>query len=295
MSRDLPAIPLIPILAALVWLPAMVAASYGWRFGEYYDYGWFVPPAALWLWVARWRAIGMRPVRNLPGVWLVTGAAVLVPWLLVLRVLGHADPSWRLPMILLAVTAAVVSHGWIAACHGWRASAGFGWITLLLLSAVPWPTVIERQIIVNLTEAVIQTVTEVFHVAGRPVEMTGDRLHLHDMTVEVTDGCSGVRSFQSFVMATWFFAGLQRMRVSRAAILLACACAAAFVVNTARTWALATIRFDHGVDAFDRAHDVLGVLAFVVSALFFYLVSGMLAAEPRKRRVVRRNAGPGAA
>jgi exosortase/archaeosortase family protein len=153
---------------------------------------------------------------------------------------------------------------------------------------VPWPSFIEANLVDKLTDAVILTVTEVFHIMGRPVEMRGDRLYLHDMMVEVTDGCSGVRSFQSFVMATWFFTELQRMRIGRALILLLCACAAAFVVNTARSWMLATIRFDHGVDAFDRAHDLLGLLAFVVSGAFFYFVSGMLTREPRGRVVVRR-------
>jgi len=289
MTRTPIQIPLVPVLALLVWVPAMVAASYGWRFGGYYDYGWFVPPAAAGLWVMRWRRLGGAPGREIPMTWLAAGAVALLPWLLLLRVLGHADPSWRMPMILLAATASAVSHGLICFSHGWRVSAGFGWITLLLLSAVPWPTVVETHLVEKLTGAVIQTVTEIFHIAGRPVEMRGDRLYLHDMMVEVTDGCSGVRSFQSFVMATWFFTELQRMRVGRAGILLLCACAAAFVVNTARSWALATIRFDHGVEAFDNAHDWLGLLAFVVSAAFFYFVSGRLAREPRGRVVVRRS------
>ena len=56
--------------------------------------------------------------------------------------------------------------------------------------------------------------------SGKPVEVLGDRLRLHDLTVEVTDGCSGVRSFQSFVMATWFFAELQRLRVMPTLVLL---------------------------------------------------------------------------
>ena len=153
--------------------------------------------------------------------------------------------------------------------------------------AVPWPSVVEQRIVANLTGAVVQAVAEWFHISGRPVEIMGDRLQLHDLRVEVTDGCSGVRSFQSFVMATWFFAELQRMRVSRVWILLAGACAAAFVVNTVRTWALATIRFDHGLEAFDRAHDWLGLLAFAASAVFFYGLSGWLAAAPR-RKLVRR-------
>jgi exosortase/archaeosortase family protein len=70
-------------------------------------------------------------------------------------------------------------------------------------------------------------------------------------------------------------------------ILLISACAAAFLVNTIRTWALATIRFDAGMEAFDRAHEWLGVLAFLVSGTFFYFVSGWLA-ESKQRRVKRR-------
>jgi exosortase len=281
---------LLPVLLAALWVPAMIAASYGWRNGDYYDYGWFVPPAALWLMIRRWRELdGPAP---LPWRRLVLAAVVLLPWLLVLRVLGHADPSWRLPMGLLGLTAALASHALIATAHGWRVSAGFGWITLLALSAIPWPSVVESRIVEQLTDAVIRAVVEWFQISGRPVEMLGDRLRLHEVTVEVTDGCSGVRSFQSFVMATWFFAELQRMRPARVGWLLACACVTAFLVNTARTHTLATIRFDHGMEAFDRAHDWLGLLAFLVSAAVFYWVSGWLAAAP-KRKVVRTavNAG----
>ena len=281
---------LVPLLVAALWVPPMIAASYGWRHGEYYDYGWFVPPAALWLVVRRWNELG--GLVSLSWQRLALAAVVLVPWFLVLRILGQADPSWRLPMGLLGLTAAVVSHGLIAAARGWRFSAGFGWITLLALSAIPWPSMVEQRIVENLTDGVIHAVAEWFQISGRPVEIVGDRLRLHDMTVEVTDGCSGVRSFQSFVMATWFFAELQRMRATRVLILLACACGAAFVVNMVRTWALATIRFDHGVEAFERAHDWLGLLAFVASAVFFYGLSGRLSAAPRRKliRTVSSNA-----
>lgn len=276
---------LVPFLVVALWFPAMTAASYGWRHGDYYDYGWFVPPAALWLMIRRWKdgkELAVMPDRRL----LLALLLLVVPWFLALRILGHADPSWRLPMGLLAMTAALASHGLIAASRGWRCSAGFAWITLLAFSAIPWPSVVEQGIVANLTDGVTRAVAEWFHISGRPVEIVGDRLRLHELTVEVTDGCSGVRSFQSFVMATWFFAELQRMRVARVMVLLACACGAAFVVNAVRTWALATIRFDHGVEAFERAHDWLGLLAFVASAVFFYGLSGWLSAEPR-RKVVR--------
>jgi exosortase len=276
----------LPVVGVVgVWVPAMIAAIYVWRHGEYYDYGWFVPPAAVWLTIRRWRGLA-GPV-TLPRTAVVVGwVAVLLPWLLVLRVLGHADPSWRLPIILLGWTAAVASHALIGAARGWRVSAGFGWLTLLWLSALPWPTVVETRLVHGLTQGVVAAAVELFHLAGKPVVAMGERLQLHQVTVEVTDGCSGVRSFQSFVMATWFFAELQRLRVVRTGVLLAVACVVALVVNVGRTYALAEIRFSGGQEAFERAHDWLGLLAFGVSALVFYGVSDRLSSRPA-RRVVR--------
>ena len=273
----------LPLVGAVaVWMPAMIAASYAWRNSEYYDYGWFVPPAAIWLMIRRWQD-GERVV-TLPRTRAVAVAvAVLLPWFLVLRVLGNADPSWRLPISLLGVTAAGVSHGLIATTRGWRVSVGFGWLTLLWLSALPWPTVAETRLVHGLTQGVVTAVAELFQSLGKPVEVLGDRLVLRELTVEVTDGCSGVRSFQSFVMATWFFAELQRLRVVQTLCLLGCACVVALVVNIGRTYALALIRFSQGQAAFDRAHDWLGLLAFVISGLVFYMISGRLAPAPRRR------------
>lgn len=276
----------LPLIGmAALWTPAMLAASYAWGHGEYYDYGWFVPPAALWLMIRHWKALDgpvILPRRRL----VLATAAWLLPWVLVLRVLGYADPSWRLPIFLLGLTATLTSHSLIAVSRGTRVSAGFVWITLLWLSALPWPTVVETRIVHHLTQGVVTAVAEVFQMLGKPVEVLGDRLRLHQTTVAVTDGCSGVRSFQSFVMATWFFAELQGLRVSRTLTLLGCACGIAFVVNMARTYALAEIRFTHGMDAFNQAHDALGLLAFGISSLIFYVLSGRLAAHPH-RTVVR--------
>lgn len=274
---------MIPIVA--LWVPAMIAASYEWGHGEYYDYGWFVPPAALWLMLCRWRE-DSGSVTSLPRKWVIAAMLILVPWFIGLRILGNADPSWRLPMGLLGLTAAVASHAWIAMTRGWRTSVGYVWITLLCLSAIPWPTVIESGIVRHLTNAVTAVTAEVFQWLGKPVEVSGDRLVLHGLTVEVTDGCSGVRSFQSFVMATWFFAELQRLTVVRAMTLLLYACGIAFVINAVRTFALAEIRFVRGEDAFHSAHDLLGLLAFLVSGAFFYFISGKLSEKPR-RKVVR--------
>lgn len=263
----------------------MIAASYIWKYGDYYDYGWFVAPAAVWLSIRRWKDENVPVV--LPSLRiLVVGGLLLFPWILLLRILGHTDPSWRLPIGVLGMTAAICGHLVIGMTRGWRFSAGYLWITLLWLSALPWLFAVESGIIHHLTQGVIAAAAELFQLFGTPVEVVGDQLILHDMTVEVTDGCSGVRSFQSFVMASWFFSELYRLSLTRALVLLGCGCVVAFLVNMARTYSLAYIRFEFGKETFDQAHDWLGLLAFILSGLLFFWISGRLATF--SRRVVLR-------
>lgn len=183
------------------------------------------------------------------------------------------------------MTAVVVGHSLLAAARGCRDSAKYLWITLFLMSALPWPSVVESGMIHWLTGKVVESTAVVFQLFGRPVEVIGDQLRLHDVTVEVTDGCSGVRSFQSFFMATWFFAEIQRLRVGRVMVLCLASCAVAFLVNMARTYGLAAIRFERGEGAFRNVHDLAGILSFAVSAFIFYWLSGWLAGE--KRMLVR--------
>lgn len=275
---------MLPGIFAALWLPAWISASHSWTHGEYYQYGWFVPPAAMFLFCRRLDfAEPIRPPGKIP---LTAGCLGILLAVTVLRILSYADPSWRLPVVGLGLFAAAAGHLLLATAYGWKRSLQYGLITALLLSAIPWPMFMEKKLVDWLTTTVIHTVAEIFPLAGRPVEVLGDRLQLNELTVEVTDGCSGVRSFQSFIMASFFFAELQRLSWFRTAILLLCGCLAAFAVNTARTYALAEIRFEAGEEAFHKAHDWLGLLAFLISATFFYLISGKLS-EQRPRQVVR--------
>lgn len=268
-----------------VWLPAMMGAAYSWRNGEYYDYGWFVPAAALWLLVRRWNETP-APVGVVERSWL-PGFFLLLPWLLLLRVLCHVDPSWRLPVGLLALTAALAGHWILARVRGAAYSLAFWKVTLLLLSAIPWPSAVESKLVHGLTDQVVSAAAELFRLVGQPVEVLGERMTLNGMVVEVTDGCSGVRSFQSFLMATWFFAELQRLSLTNTLKLLLWGLVAAFVVNLSRAIVLAQIRFTRGEAAADSAHDLVGLLAFLGSAVFFFWLSGRFDAVSR-RRVTRK-------
>jgi len=266
----------------------MTTSSYAWGNGKYYDYGWFVPPIALYLLLRRWKESSSSPTRPLAPWSIIGWLLVFAPTVFVFRSLHYADPLWRLPMGALATMAVLTTHGFLAASKGWKASLSFWLVTGLALSAIPWPIPIENRMVQELTHGVIVTVTEIFQWLGKPVVMTGDRLQLHAATVEVTDGCSGIRSFQSFLMAALFFAEFQRLRWQAFLKLLLYALITAFLINVFRTWLLAEIRFTRGETAFNDAHDVLGLGAFLVSGFIFYVISGKLAEHPKRQIIIIR-------
>ena len=99
-ARHAPLQAWMPWLALLLglWAQLFYSASYAWLHGEYYDYGWYVPPLAVWFFYRRWRGWPLAVRRPLPG-WLVAGGLVVLGLALApMRTLLRTDPSWTTPM-----------------------------------------------------------------------------------------------------------------------------------------------------------------------------------------------------
>ena len=43
------------LLIMALWALVFMVSSQAWRYGDYYDYGWYVPPLALLIFLRRWR------------------------------------------------------------------------------------------------------------------------------------------------------------------------------------------------------------------------------------------------
>ncbi len=284
------------LLGALgvMWMQLFVSCISIWQNSEYYTYGWYVPPAALLFFLRRWKSddFDRSELRPIPVLWpLGIALALLVP-LFAIRTLGHFDASWRPPILLHAGMVAVISHGLLALAAGWRRSLWFLPLTIFALSAVPHPFQVEQTMIRQFTGWVIDLSVEWFALAGRPVSAVGERLESLGTVVEVTQGCSGIRSFQSILMASLFFGELFFLRIGPRLVLVVLGLGVTLLVNTGRAIALATIRFDRGEEAFKAAHDSVGMIAFAVSAAILLLVALLLRTlgdrRGRRRLVVRK-------
>jgi len=275
-------------LLGLLWGHLFYVASYGWRHGLYYDYGWYVPPVTL-LFCCRhfsgwrkWRDPMPAAVGKLMMVLLL--AVALVP----LRVLQIVDPAWTLPQWTEAVM--VVGITLLVLWKGAGTSTLVRMLPVLAfaLTALRLPTAIEGPLVKAMTAGVIHSSSWMLNLAGMPVGTVGNQLGLGGMVVAVTEGCSGIKSSQSFLMASLFFGEWLQLDWRSRLILVAGGLFSAWLVNVARASLLAVVRFRQGEEGFQQAHDNAGLLAFVAGALLLWGLSCYLGAGSRGRQVLRR-------
>ena len=276
------------MLLVALWAQMFYSASYAWLHGEYYDYGWYVPPLAVWFFYRRWRSWPLVPRQPLP-VWAVaSGLVTLALTLAPLRTLLQTDPSWTTPMWGQALIVCAASFLIVWRMAGKKALLGLVPVVLFALTAVPMLGSLERMLVDALTHRVLEASSWVFGLLGRPVTVLGSNLEMGGQVVEVSEGCSGIRSTQSLLMASLCIGEWLMLKAGARFALVAVGLLAAWLTNVARASMLAQIRFDHGLAAFDKAHDLAGMVAFVVGTII--LLGAALAMDSKRKgtRVVRK-------
>lgn len=281
-----------------MWLHFFWCLVPSWRLGSYYDYGYLVPLVALgfaWRRAGLLGTVGGEPWR--PGKWVDLAMAALIAILMVMlvpvRIIETGDSGWRVPIFAHGLVVTLVTHVALGRGLGWKASAYFIPVTIFAWSAVPYLSQIEQWLVRHLTGWVIGITRELFLMSGAPVEKMGERLVWGDQVVDVTEGCSGIRSIQSLVMAALFFGELLWLKLGGRVALLGVAFVTALVCNTARAWYLSKVQFSQGVDAAHAVHDMAGHLAFAGAAAAMLVCALLMSPVRRGRKVVRRSvAGP---
>ena len=288
---------MLPLTLITLWLHYCWCLVPSWQFGEYYNYGFLVPLLAagfVWRRAEQIRSTtadaGWHPGKSADvalSALALLGLLALIP----LRVIETGDPAWRPPLVLHGLLATVATHLALARWRGWKVAAHFLPVTLFFWSAVPYLYQVEQTLVHRLSDTVVSLTREVFLLGGHPVERLGSRLYLGARAVDVTDGCSGIRSIQSLLMAALFFGELLWLRWTARVTLVAAGLAAAILCNTGRAWYLASVQFAQGEEAARAAHDTAGHWAFAAAALALYLAARLLMPRARGRVVVRRSTG----
>ena len=278
MTQALPSL----LLGGLLWFQLAIALHPWWEDGSYYDYGWLVPFLCIWCLWARWQNLAPKDriliTTPLSSIWQVILVLVIVG-LAFLRLIERSDPLWRIPIWVHAVSVVALWHGLLHHLTG-RSSYFFP-VSILALTAVPLPPFVEGAIIHRLTDAVLTYSVPIARLFGLPVEMAGTALMADGRVLQIDDGCSGIRSFQSLLMISIFFGEFFTLTWPRRAIMIVTGFVAGFVCNGLRTLTLTWIFFRLGEHQFHSFHDGAGIVTFALSAILTYLAAWKLAGPVR--------------
>jgi exosortase len=258
----------IAAVFSLLWFGLWRALSSEWRLNDQYNYGWFVPIFAVYLFSLRWQN---RPAKsqisNLKsqiGVIALVGAAMI---LLPIRLFEVANPDWRpLGWVHAAVVVIVtLIFFWIIGGTAWLRQ--FAFPIAFILVAVPWPSAIEQPIVQGLMRAAAGAAAETISLFGVPAEVQGNLIRLPSGVVGVNEACSGVRSLQTSIMIGLLLGELKRLTVLRRIILVGIAVAIALFANFLRALFLVSIAARENLAAIGRWHDLAGyaIVALVLA------------------------------
>ena len=243
---------------AALWLVLCRYLSAEWYYNEQYNYGWFVPFFALYLFWLRWerRPAVVTKERNL-AVIIALGVVALF-LLLPLRLFEIANPGWR-PLdwshtsaVATLTLLAIYMIGGKAWLRHFAFPIGFFFL------ALPWFTGIEEPVVQGLMRVAAAIATEGLNLLGIPAQLQGSVIRVSAGAVGVNEACSGVRSLQTSLMIGFLFGELYRLNIARRALLVIATVALALAANCVRAFFLVWLAATRGLTAMEHLHDMAG-------------------------------------
>jgi len=268
-------------LFSVLWLNLVRELCFQWSTKEQYGFGWFVPLLALCLAWRRW-ACRPDPQPFVPPRWVgiivLAAAAMLLP----VQVLCEANPDWPLCSWLTALLVVGLSLYAVLLAGGWRWVLHFAFPIGFILIAVRWPSRIEYGVTDGLMRLVAGVTVNVLGWLDIVSSQRGNLIELSTGAVGIDEACSGIRSFQSTMMAALFLGELYVLSWQRRFWVLAGGMLLAVCFNVVRTLTLTWWASETGVDALQKWHDPAGYSIFGATFACLWL----LALRLRKKEVL---------
>ena len=274
-----------------LWFVLCRELSGEWSVNEQYNFGWFVPFFALYLFWLRWQDRPPAQSSNLKsrisslGALALAIAALLV--LLPVRLFEIANPEWRLLAWIhaLAVVTLTLLLLWSAGGNAWLRH--FAFPVAFVFVAVPWPTAVEVPVIQGLMRMVAHVAAETAMLLGIPAQVEGNLIRVSHGLVGVNEACSGIRSLQTSLMIGLLFGELKRLSIPGRLVLVAGAVSIALLANFLRAVFLVQVAATKSISEVGHWHDIAGytiiALVFVGTMMLAYFL-GKLEINRQKSR-----------
>ncbi len=304
------ALALSVLFLTALWFGLCQELSSEWSVNEQYNFGWFVPFFALYLFWLRWQdrppvaalykgrdtdseTTAVRDLRySAPECAVLTIGLISLFLLLPIRLFEIANPEWRLLAWAhaLAVVTLTLLLLWWAGGEGWVRH--FAFPVAFIFIAVPWPTALETPIIQGLMRVVAHVAAETAMLLGTPAQVEGNLIRVTNGLVGVNEACSGIRSLQTSLMIGLLLGELKRFSLSRRLVLVVSAIVIALLANFVRAVILVRIAAIENLSEVNRWHDIAGysIILFVfVATMGVACLLGKSQARDRKSGISIHN------
>ncbi|GHC11213.1 exosortase/archaeosortase family protein [Cerasicoccus arenae] len=259
----------------LLWVLLWAELTPEWLLNDQYGYGLFVPVLGAYLIFRRWADRPM-PEPSSRSAGLLWGLlAVVIILLYPARIIYNANADWRVLTWVQALLTLGITIGFLSYWGGRPWIRHFLPAIIFWLFANPWVVTIEKPIVTGLMTMVASWVVESANLMGVFAERSGNVIRLSNGLVSVEEACSGVRSLQSTLMASYFLGELLRFTWPVRGMLITAAAAFAVLFNYTRTLILTVITARQGGEAMERWHDPAGYMVFIMSLMALLLLTAL--------------------
>lgn len=259
---------------SVLWIDLIHQLSYTWDTREQYSYGWFVPFFALALLWRRWHD---RPLPQAASSFIFhLSSFCFLICLLPLRVIFEINADWPLIAWIYAIIVVWLTLFAFYLAGGWSWVKHFAFPVAFILVAITWPYRIEKGLTQNMMQVVSGITVEILGFFNIAAVQRGNLIEVATGVVGVDEACSGIRSFQSTLMAGLLMGELYRFRAWTRTGLVIGGLILAFGFNILRALFLTWQASQYGIEAIDKWHDTAGLSITVACVFCLWGISSLL-------------------
>ena len=267
---------LIGALIAAIYYRVLAKLVLDWWQIPDFSHGFLVPIfAGYMVWVKRKALQETKIAPAWSGIFVVALGLVV----LILGVYGAE-------LFLSRVSLVILLSGLVLCFGGWELLKELRFVLLVLLLAIPIPSIIFNEITLPLQILASKSASALLPLFHVPVLREGNVIELPAMKLEVAEACSGIRSLMSlFTLAVFYGYFLERSSLRRAILALA-SIPIAIAANAVRILGTGLcVQYWDPDKALGFFHEFSGWVMFLVSLVCLFVVHRTLGLSLPKRRV----------
>jgi len=255
------------VVIALVYHEIIVDMVADWARDDNYSHGFLVPlVSGYFLWANR-KSILRTTVKP-------------AGWGLVIVLLGVAQlvvGSLATEYFTMRTSMIVITGGTIIYILGWEPYKRMQLALLYLFLMVPIPAIIYDSMTMPLKLFVAKISVKGLVFFGYPVLREGNIIMLPNITLEVADACSGLRSLMSLIALSVAFAFLTQRGIWKKWVLIVSALPVAVITNILRVFGTGILAKHYGsVAAEGFFHEFAGFMVFFVAMVIMAVIGWLL-------------------